>query len=214
MKKLLLLFALFPLLLVSCIKEDTYYVENYPDVVTVYEGKFINNSGASFTVKENETQVSSFTEGQRYYIVCDILDRELNIRLKEIDRMMPLETTAVPAEITEMPEDPIVFRANLLTPYTLDLVFEIYKAKGSTHPHQIQCQYEKGADDILKLYLYHDGNNEHPGSMSADLLETETRFYTIDLRQFSCKGLSLTYNILVKNAKGEYVIEKHTATSN
>lgn len=212
MKKLLLIFALFPLLLASCIKEDTYFVENYPDVIFVHEGKFINDSGAIFTVKENNTHVVSFTEGQRYYIVCDILDRQLNIRLKEIDPMQALAPLPVTPE-EELPSDPFIFQGNRLTPYTLDLIFDIYKAKGGDYAHKILCRYEKGKDNILRLYLYHDGNNEHLGTMSADLLETEHCFYTIDLRDFSCDGLTLTYNVLVKNAKGEYEIETHTASS-
>lgn len=212
MKKLLLIFALFPLLMTSCIKEDTYYVENYPDVVTVYEGKFINDSGASFTVKENNTHVTSFTEKQRYYMVCDILDRDLNIRLKEIDPLLALAPLpATPDE--QLPQDPVIFKGNRLTPYTLDLIFDIYKAKGSTYEHKILCRYEKGKDNILRITLYHDGNNEHLGTMTADLLETEHRFYTIDIRDFACDGLTLTYNVLVKNAKGEYEIETHTASS-
>lgn len=212
MKKLLLISALFPLLLASCIKEDTYYVENYPDVITVYQGKFINDSGASFTVKENDTHVTSFTENQRYYMLCDILDRELNIRLKEIDPMLALAPLPASSD-EELPSDPVIFKANRLTPYTLDLIFDIYKAKGSTYEHKILCRYEKGKDNILRIYLYHDGNNEHLGTMTADLLETEHRFYTIDLRDFTCEGVTLTYYVQVKNAKGEYEIEKHTASS-
>lgn len=213
MKKLLLLLALFPAFLLSCIKEDTYYAENYPDIITVYQGKFINDSGASFTVKENSTNVTSFAEGSRNYILCDILDRDLNIRLKEINPMVLLEVSPFDPE-EEVPGDPVAFTTNRLTPYRLDLLFDIYKAKGTTYNHRILCRYENGNDNVLKLFLYHDGNDENPSKMSADQLETEHCFYTIDLTQLpSSSNLTLTYFRLTQNAKGEYEIEKNTASS-
>lgn len=211
MKKLLLLLSLFPLFLVSCVKEETYYAENYQDIVTVYEGKLVNYSGAAFSVAENQTSVLSFPEGTRYFILCDVLNRDLDIRLKDIHQMITLEAEPY-NDSEEMPSDPVIFQFNRLSPDWLDMQFSIYKAKGSEYEHRILCRYAK--DGIyMKLYLFHDGNNENPCTMDLNALETEKCFYGVNLSNFTFDGISLTYNRLMQNAKGEYGIEQFTATS-
>lgn len=180
MKKLLILAALLTAAVSSCNMEDVYTRDNVQDLVTYTQGKLINDVGTIFDVTESQIAQSEWkVESQRQLIRFDILNRNMEIRLLETHPLTKVTPEAYEVE-EELPDDPVVLNMGFLSGGYMNLVFAGYKAKGSNFAQQYYFrQVIRGG--ALKVYLYYDGNNESPITMSMDDLEAKVYYVCIPL---------------------------------
>jgi len=181
MKKfLLLLIICLTATLVSCNKESTFVVNNYRDFVTSYQGSLLSDSGGSFRVVENKTDSEAWKqEGGRFYILCDILNRELDIVLKDILNVRMLNPKPLEQMVTEF-KDPIIVEDSSVSGGCFNLFYTYYYNPASNYAHNVQAWWElKGIE--LNICLFHDGNGENPSLMNADLLKEKTDVFSVPL---------------------------------
>ena len=106
MKKILLPLVCC-LMATSCLKENTFYMENYTDFATFYEGKLVTDNAYRFSVVDNQSGTEAWKkEGERFFIKCDILNRNLEIRLKSLLHVDIEEALPYTEEENE-PDDPV-----------------------------------------------------------------------------------------------------------
>ena len=68
-------------------------------------------------------------------------------------------------------------------------------------------------NSVLNLALYHDGNNENPAHMDEKALKTGTRIISIPIYQWDLSSVTVSIDVLTKNADGTYVVERKEFSS-
>lgn len=210
MKKLLI-----PLLLclaVSCHMEGTYYAENMQDIITVAEeNQLVSDNGIIYTLQTG-TSIPNWMEGERYYIVFDILNRDLEIRLKSAHLMHIMEAAPAPEEPVAA-HDPVQFAFNQVGSKYMDLILAYSKADGSNYAHNFSVYYTvNNADGQLNLFLYHDGNDENLSKMESKDLKQDNYLLSIPINRWTnLTEITLTCDVLVQDtATGEYEVVRRT----
>ena len=208
MKKLLIpiLFALLPLW--GCLKDGTYYAENAQDIVTVKDDNLVSDNGVKYVVTENASSNKDWkTEGSRYFMVFDILNAQLDIRIKSLYKIIIQEAEPAPTSETDLlPTDPVYFYFARLSPHYLDLGLWLYKAEGTECGHEVFFRYQDKGDEILDIHIYHNGNGENPVNMEESKLKTENRFYSIPLDDFSATTINVYAHMVGYDTEGKLVI--------
>lgn len=181
MKKILLPLLLGCLLAAtSCIKESTFNITNYYDFVTCLNGRLVSDSGASYTITENNSGSEDWKEEKsRFYILCDILNRDLQIRLKSVDKALIEYATELP-ETEKEPDDPIGITDSSLGGGYLNLVIQTYYNPDSNYARNISFHW-KAEGEQLHFYVFYDGNHESPVYTSEDQLKVGAKVYSIPL---------------------------------
>lgn len=193
----------------SCNLEDTYTETNVRDMVNVVDGLLYNDYGYNLAVVEDAVGEAKWKiNGNRYLALFDILNRSLDIRLKEVLRSEVIE--AEPLEDPEsLKQDPVELSIQGFSGGYLNLGFTITRDKTSNFAHTFKFYYTVDNND-LKIYVEHDGNGEDPVHMADDNLESEDRMFSIpvdDLPYFSTVSL-LEYYITTEG--GQSVIKQGT----
>jgi hypothetical protein len=211
MKKLLIPLIFSLIAAWSCDVGTTYSATNVQDIVTIVEHQLVNDSGVLYTVTSAPKDMPELQEGHRYYLFFDILNQNFEIDIKSvspIDIIIPQEDTG---EIVEA-HDPVTIQFNYIGPKYIDLAFNYYYDPTSNCAHDVfvRSEYE---NRMLKLTLYHDGNDENPTTMSEDLLKQKTRIISISLGEKEVTSVSLTLNLLGTDEKGNPAIITKTYTT-
>lgn len=190
MKKYLIL-AFLAMATVSCKFEDIYVQENVQDLVTYSNGRLTNDIGTVFEVSASDISQNDWkVEGQRQLMRFDILNRNLEIHIHETHPMTKV-TPDPYEELEELPIDPVVIQMGFLSGGYMNLMFTGYQAKGSNHAPQYYFR-ESNQNNVVQVYLYYDGNNENPATMSSDLLESTNYYVSIPLPESS----GTSYNVV------------------
>ena len=193
MKKLVLLAGIL-FAAVSCKMESTFYMENVASLANVSEGILYSDEGVVFNVTENASKKQDYlVEGARYYMVFDILDREMDIRIRDLQDVVIYPSQS--QGLIPLYKDPVVLRQASISGGYLNLVIAYYKSKASKYEHKMHFRHVKDGK-ILKFTLYHDGNNENPSVMDSEELETAVTYYSVPLSGFEFSGMELTYSTL------------------
>ena len=211
MKKLLIPLVCSLIAAWSCNVESTYRATNVQDIVTVIQNQLVNDSGVLYTISSTPKDMPELIEGNRYYMLFDILNRQFEIDIKSvinIDIINPGEDTG--EELTA--HDPIIIQFNYIGKKYIDLAFTYYYDPTSNCAHDVFVHsiYE---NKQLKLRLYHDGNNENPVMMSEDLLKQKTRIISIPLGDREVNSVSITTDLLGTDKEGKPAIVTQTYTA-
>ena len=213
MKRLLIPFICCLVAAWSCTLGDaTYYVENATDIITINEGRLVNDNGIVFTMKEDATTSSyRFEEGYRYFILFDVLDYSYHIRLKEVNPFTYTTTEPLPEEEVTF-NDPIHISYNSISKNYWDVVFFTYQKTNSNYAQRVFYYHEfDQTTGLLKLHIYVDGNNENPVTMEEKDLKVESHLVSIPLRYFkNVTDFALTFDYLHKKNDGGYEIIRRT----
>lgn len=219
MKKLLIPILCCLLAAASCTIGGSYSATNMQDFVTLDQGKLVNDNGVVYTLTEIAGKdLPTLEEGRRYYVVFDILNEHLEVRLKHA--VTAREITPVPApdnvEETEI-KDPLTFRINAVGPKYWDLGIVYYRDPKNNFTHDINAYYRlEDAGSSLHMYVFHDGNNENPTHMEVKDLIEDAMVVSIPVSAF--QGITnylLTFDVLSQNTStGEYKIDRRTIESN
>ena len=209
MKKLIpFILAILPLV-VSCKLEDTYTQTNVQEMVTVREGVLLNDNGYVLNVKEDALGTDKWKiEGNRYLALFDILNRALDIRLKDV-----LEAAIVyPGEFDEgqeYPSDPLILEMTGFSGGYLNLGLSYYKAKGSHAAHPIRF-FEEVKGSQHNLHIFHEGNGEDPTRMEESDLETTIVIFSLPLELKSSERVSLVMDVITTDSAGKKTVEEKT----
>lgn len=207
MKKLILLAGIL-LATVSCKMESTFYMENVAALVNVAEGKLFSDEGVLFNVTENISKKQDYlVDGARYYMRFDILDREMDIRIRDLQ-----DVVICPSEAhgqLDAGHDPVVLQQASISGGYLNLVLVYYKAKASTYEHKMSFRHEI-EDKSLKLTLFHDGNDENPSTTDSSLLESITSYYSVPLTGFDASTMRFAFNMLTYDSEGKATVVSTT----
>lgn len=205
---------LFPLLLCSliafsaCDLKDTYTRTNAQELVTVKGDYLVNDYGYVYTVTQDAVGRTKWQEeGARYLALFDILNRDLEINLKQVLRSQEASIWAYDEE-EDYPDDPVEpFLASFSGGY-LNLGFEISKKTNSDNAHPIYFYKEiDGAHMYLHVIQYGDG--EDLRNCSKDELTYEERLYHIPAEEFSNNNIiTLVWHYLDTDATGAYVLKE------
>jgi len=216
MKQFLTLFsaAVIGLLAAACNFEDVYTITNADDIVTVKGDNLLSDFGTTYYITEDKTGSTDWRkDGTRLYAVFDVLNRSLEISLKEVHPFTIVEAIPLTVEEEES-KDPVVVALQNVSGGHVNLALQIYKEKGTECLHEISFQYRMNpSNTTLELYIFHEGNNENPTVIPEDDLKTETRFYSIPLEEIaptSTTQVTLTLDALAKNSEGKYIITRQT----
>mgnify|MGYP006916118358 CR=1 FL=1 len=209
MKKLIpFLLAILPLV-VSCKLEDTFTQTNVQEMVTVREGVLLNDNGYVFNVTEDALGVDKWKiEGNRYLALFDILNRPLDIRLKEVVKA----SIVYPAEYDETeeyPADPLSPEMAGISGGYLNLGLGYYKAKGSNAAHPIRF-FEEVKGSQHNLHIFHEGNGEDPTRMEESDLETTIVMFSLPLELKSSERVSLVMDVITTDSAGKKTVEEKT----
>ncbi len=206
MKKFLLLlaFCLGMAAASSCVKESTFVYNNYMDFVVSHEGTLVSDIGVIFRVVENKTGSEAWRqEGSRFYILCDIQNREMDIILKNVLEVRQLEASPL-GEMEKEYADPIIVNDSSVSGLYFNIFYTYYYNPASNYAHNTQVWWDS-RDNQLNLYLYHDGNGENPAEMDADLLKEKQDVLSIPLTEIRKNGefsrLSVTVYELSSDSK-------------
>ena len=207
-----LLFLLCGLFVFSaCNFEDTYTLTNVTDLVTVKGDNLVNDYSRVLTVTEDAVgRVNWQVEGARYFAIYDILNRSLDIKLKEMIRSWKtdLEEYGNPEDYPTDPVEP--FLACFSGGY-FNLGFTISKARNTNNAHVIRFFFQNEGEQ-LKLHVIHYGEGEDLRTLSKDDLLYEDRVYHISADEFpSYSTLSLVYHYLDTDATGAIVLKEGNA---
>lgn len=198
----------------SCLKESTFNATNYQDFATSYQQTLITDEGVTLHVVQNQTGNENWKqEGSRFYILCDIQNREMEIVLKEI---LPVEILS-PKNLSELdkePTDPITVKDSGIGGGYFNLFYSYYYNPASNYAHRIEAWWETSGSEI-HLYLFHDGNGENPSLMNEDALKEKDGVMSIPLTEIMKTGeynrLTVTLYELSSDKK---TAEKNTYTLN
>ena len=194
----------------SCKLENTFYMENVDALVNVVDGQLVSDEGVSFNVTENASGRHGFlVPDARYYMTFDILNSNLDIRIKQLLDVYVSPATPLTEEAPG--HDPVELLQGGFSGGYLNLELGIYKAKGGNHAHPIVFQYTLDEVKKLNLRLFHDGGDENPASLPSSALETEVRYYSIPLTGFNFDSLTLTFDVVTTDDAGATVVEPYTA---
>ncbi|MBP3257433.1 MAG: hypothetical protein J6M23_05520 [Bacteroidales bacterium] len=209
MKKLIPFILAFLPLVVSCKLEDTYTQTNVHEMVTVKEGVLLNDNGYVLNVKEDALGTDKWKiEGNRYLALFDILNRALDIRLKEVVKA----SIVYPAEYDETeeyPADPLSPEMAGISGGYLNLGFTYYKAKGSHAAHPIRI-YDEVKGTVHYLHISHEGNGEDPTRMDEKDLETDSAIFSLPIETGNNDRFALVMNIIVTDSAGKKTVEEKT----
>lgn len=166
----------------SCKLEDTYTQSNVMDLVTVKGDYLVNDYGYTLTVTQDAVGRQNWqVEGARYYALFDILNRQLEISLKEMVRSRQ-ETLMEYDESQEYPTDPVEPYMATYSGGYLNLGFDITVAKNTNNAHPIRFYYKMDGTNMT-IHVVHTGNGEDLRNMSKDDLEYEERMYHIPVEE-------------------------------
>lgn len=198
----------------SCNLDDTYTQTNVREMVNVEGAKLLNDYGYELTVVEDQVGAANWQiDGARYLALYDILNRNLDIRLKEVIRSYKQDATLLGDGI-ELPQGPVeLFAQGISGPY-YNVGFNFYRAKNSNYAHPIHFYY-KIVNNHLYIYIAHADNGENPVQMSEDDLVTESRMFSIPTDNFTnVYRISLVLYSIFTNADGTKRIEQETLEVN
>ena len=216
MKKTVLALMAAAALASSCaFTEDVFMMTNVNQFVTVGGNSLLDDYGTVFTVTEDYTDGAWKTEGQRLYILFDILNRDYEISL----------TAYAPAVIQNMnmlsdvpldTADPVVISDSSVSPNAyLNLVLEYYALKDGAAEHSFELGYIDDGN-TLALYLTHEGAGENPAAMDSDLLVSDSVFLSFPISGIVPSGesrtITLRADVLTKDADGNYSVTRKTGT--
>ena len=214
MKKILLP-LLCCLMATSCLKDAGFTVTNFTDFAISYKGMLVTDNGYQLTVTQNESGSEAWkTEGERFYILCDILNRNLEINLKSltpVDIVHPNSYT----EAENEPDDPVdVFDHSISGGY-INLAMNVFGAPYADKDHKITFYYSSNElQDEFTFYVLHQGNHENPAFMDEKKLETQKLEFSIPLWDLLKKNTPTKLNLclyqLKKDEAGKYIVEKNT----
>jgi len=210
MKKFIIPLAISLLACTACIKESTFTITNLVDIVTSTNGYLVNDLGTTYTVTDNQSGSDEWKqEGSRLYILCDVLNRNLDIALKNFIKAHT-ETPTPLAEMEYEGKDPLTVVDHSFSGGFVNLVFEYYYNPSSNYARNIRFYWDaKGIE--LHLYVFYDGNNENPSQMSEDVLKTQQTVFSVPLEPLLKTGeytsLHITFYEMDSNTKK---IEKNT----
>ena len=197
---------------VGCMEESTFTATNYSDFAVFSQGLFLTDSGYSFKVTENASGTTGWeVEGKRFHLLCDILNRDLDIRLKSLNPVTIKD--ALPYEEGQ-PEtdDPVAVLHSIGGGY-LNLIIAYSYNPSSNFKHKVDVYWE-ARNNRLNFYLLHDGNHEDSVHMDSSSLKQETLFYSIPLREILATGtfetISLTLYEMEDLTSGESKIIRNT----
>lgn len=214
MKKILLP-LLCSLLAVSCLKDATFTVQNFSDFAVSHEGKLVTDNAYSLTVTENESGNEAWkTEGGRFFIVCDILNRNLEIKLKSVQEVSVIEANPY-VEDEHEPDDPVVVFDHSISGGYINLAMNVYGDPSAKEEHQISFHYTSNElQNEFTFYVLHEGRHENPAYMDEKKLETRTLLFSIPLWERVKRNVPVKLNLclyqLDKNSDGSYKVEKNT----
>lgn len=209
MKKLIPILLAFLPLAVSCKLDDTYTQTNVQEMVTVKEGVLLNDNGYVFNVTEDALGADKWKiEGNRYLALFDILNRALDIRLKEVVKVS-IVSPAEYDETEEYPADPLSPEIASVSGGYLNLGLGYYKAKGSNAAHPIRF-YEEVKGTVHYIHITHEGNGEDPTRMDEKDLETAIAVFSLPLDLKSGERVSLVMNVIVTDSTGKKTVQEKT----
>ncbi len=209
MKKLIpFILAVLPLV-ASCKMEDTFTQTNVQEMVTVKEGVLLNDNGYVLNVKEDAVGAANWKiEGNRYLALFDILNRALDIKLKDVIKA----SIVYPAEYDgegEYPADPVGLEMTGYSGGYLNLGLSYYKAKGSNAAHPIRF-YDEMKGNLHYLHISHEGNGEDPTRMDEKDLETAFSIFSLPLELGSSDRIALVMDVIVTDSTGKKTVEEQT----
>lgn len=200
---------------VSCLKEDTFSIQGYQDFATAYQGKLVTDNGLSLTIVKNESGNENWkNEGERFLILCDILNHNLETTLKgvqDVDIVHPVPYT----ESEDEPDDPVdVFNHSISGGY-INLAMNVFGDPSGDKDHLITFYYTANEmQDEFTFYVLHQGNHESPAYMDEKKLETKNFFFSIPLWDLLKKNTPTKLNLclyqLEKAEDGTYSVQKKT----
>ena len=209
MKKLIPILLAFLPLAVSCKLDDTYTQTNVQEMVTVKEGVLLNDNGYVFNVTEDALGADKWKiEGNRYLALFDILNRALDIRLKEVVKVS-IVSPAEYDEAEEYPADPLSPEMAGVSGGYLNLGLGYYKAKGSNAAHPIRF-YEEVKGTVHYIHITHEGNGEDPTRMDEKDLETAIAVFSLPLDLKRGERVSLVMNVIVTDSTGKKTVQEKT----
>lgn len=196
----------------SCLKESTFSVTNYQDFATSYQQTLVTDEGVTLHVVQNQTGSEAWKqEGSRFYILCDIQNREMEIVLKQllnVEILSPKELSQMENEFT----DPLTVKDTGVGGGYFNLFYSYYYNPSSNYAHRIEAWWETVGSEI-HLYLFHDGNGEDPSVMNEDLLKEKEGVMSVPLAEILKTGeynrLTVTLYELSSDNKE---VEKNTYT--
>lgn len=208
MKKLIPLLVASLFACWSCNMKDTYTQTNVQDMVTVVGDQLVNDSGYTLNVVEDAVGAKKWkVEGARYYALFDILNRSLDIRLKDVLRANIVEATDE-YNPDDYAKDPVEFSLQGFSGGYLNLGFNITKDPASNNAHIFRFHY-KSEQEHLTIYVEHEGNGEDPVHMPDVELSTEGRVYCIPVKDIPYfTWVTLVMNVVTTDSTGEEVIEE------
>ena len=193
----------------SCNLEDTYTETNVKDMLNVVDGLLYNDSGYNMAVVEDAVGEAKWkVEGARYLALFDILNRNLDIRLKDVLRSQIIEGQPLddPEALSQAPVELLVqgFSGGYF-----NVGFTITCAKNSNNAHAFHFYYTVENNNLM-LYVEQEGNGEDPVHMSSDDLVSEDRMFSIPvdkLPYFTSISLVMYY---ITTEGGQNVIKQVT----
>ena len=163
MKKLIPLLVASLFACWSCNMKDTYTQTNVQDMITVVGDQLVNDSGYTLNVVEDAVGAKKWkVEGARYYALFDILNRILDIRLKDVLRANIVEATDE-YNPDDYAKDPVEFSLQGFSGGYLNLGFNITKDPASNNAHIFRFHY-KSEQEHLTIYIEHEGNGSEAGN--------------------------------------------------
>lgn len=213
MKKLFIVLICSLVAAWSCHIDGSYSATNVQDFVTITEGKLVNDLGVVYTVSDKASEVPELLEGQRYYLLFDILNKYYDISIIQgihVDVLETAKATEADAQLTA--HDPVVVQLNWIGGNYIDLGFKYYYDPASDCAHNVFCHYAlEDGNKTKHFYLYHDGNNENPAAMDMDKLKEKLRIISIPLGNLDgIDQVCLSLDLLGVDAEGKYQVVSQT----
>ncbi|MBE6222889.1 MAG: hypothetical protein E7125_05445 [Bacteroidales bacterium] len=210
MRKHILFIVCGLLALTACKLEDTYTQTNVQDLVTVKGDNLINDFGYTLTVVQDAVGRANWqVEDARYFALYDVLNRQLDINLKEMVRSRYLVFFDYD-ESEEYPTDPIEPYLAAFSGGFLNVGFYITKAKNTNNAHPVNF-YLQMDNNHLYLHVVHVGNGEDLRFMSKDDLTYEQRLYHVPVDEIPhYNQFTMVYHYLRDNGSGTPVLEEES----
>ena len=190
----------------SCELKDTYTQTNVRDMVNVKGDNLVNDFGYTLNVVEDAVGAAKWkVDGARYYAVYDILNRNLDIRLKETHRATIQEADEL-ADAEQLSKDPVLLTLEGICGGYINLGFSITRQKNSNFAHVLRFHY-KVENNYMKLYVEHEGNGEDEAHMESSELVTEDLMFSIPMEEFPYfSSLGIVLNVIA--TEGDKIVVK------
>jgi len=210
--------VLFTVLAVcSCEMKDVFTLSNQRAFVSVKDGHLTDDYGFPLNIVESNVKEEDWnTEGSRWFITYDVLNRQFDLRLNTVEAC----TVVLPESGTvETTGDPVIPGENAISGGYFNIRLEHYAKKGSTYPRQMHLYCE--VDDTrgtISFRLYNDGGGENPAAVSEKDLEKVCVSYSFPLKDLVTPGkrysATFTWDRLYYSAEGSIeIVETTTALS-